>query len=201
MRYLIASQRLLDAARSLDFLGPLGLRLYLAPVFWMAGTSKLAHMEGTVAWFGNPEWGLGLPFPTLLAWLAALTETGGAIALWLGLGVRWFAMPLMVTMLVAAVTVHWEHGWLAIAEGGSEAAQRLSGLLEWLAAEHPGRHAFVTELGRPVMLNNGIEFAATYFLMLLTLFFFGGGRYLSVDYWLRRRLLPQEDPYADQATR
>ncbi len=38
---------LLDATRALDFLAPLALRLYLAPVFWMAGTKKLANFEST----------------------------------------------------------------------------------------------------------------------------------------------------------
>ena len=31
---------------------------------------------------------------------------------------------------------------------------------------------------------NGIEFAAIYSLMLLTLLCFGGGKYLSLDYWV-----------------
>ena len=182
----------LERSRALDFLGPLALRLYLAPVLWMAGTEKLANMEGTIAWFGNPEWGLGLPLPALLAWAAALTETAGAVLLLLGLAVRWAALPLMVTMAVAAVTVHWENGWLAIAQGSSEAGQRLAGLMEWLAQAHPGRFEYITELGRPVVLNNGIEFAATYFVMLLALFFSGGGRWLSLDYWLHRRLVPAQ---------
>ena len=38
-----------------------------------------------------------------------------------------------------------------------------------------------------MVLNNGIEFAATYFIMLLSLLFTGGGRYSSLDYWLARR--------------
>lgn len=190
MNALLAPQRLLDRTRAADFLAPLALRLYLAPVFWESGTRKLAHMEATIAWFGNPDWGLALPFPALLAWLTALAETGGALALLIGLGVRWMSIPLMVTMAVAAVTVHWEQGWLAIADSSSEAARRLSGFLQWLETAHPGRHDYITELGRPVMLNNGIEFAATYFVVLLVLFFVGGGRYVSVDYWLRRQLLP-----------
>ncbi len=197
MQPLLKSHQLLDRTRRLDFLAPLALRLYLAPVLWMAGSNKIAHMEGTIAWFGNPDWGLGLPFPTLLAWLAALSESVGAIALALGLAVRSVSIPLMVTLAVAALAVHWQNGWLAIAESGTEASQRLSGLLEWLAAEHPGRHEFVTELGQPVMLNNGIEFAATYFIMLLTLFFIGGGRYTSLDFWLRRRFMNGENPHAD----
>ena len=83
----------LDATRRLDFLAPLLLRLYLVPIFWMAGTHKLADMESTIAWFGNPDWGLGLPFPALLAWLAALTEAGGALLLLFGLAVRWISIP------------------------------------------------------------------------------------------------------------
>lgn len=45
----------------------------------------------------------------------------------------------------------------------------------------------ITGEGGFVVLNNGIEFAATYFIMLLALFFIGAGRYLSVDDWIARR--------------
>ena len=41
-----------------------------------------------------------------------------------------------------------------------------------------------------MVLNNGIEFAATYFVMLLTLFFIGAGKYASIDYWIRQRFTP-----------
>ena len=37
------------------------------------------------------------------------------------------------------------------------------------------------------MLNNGIEFAATYFIMLLALLYLGAGQYVSVDYWFARK--------------
>ena len=42
-----------------QILAPLLLRFYLVPIFWMAGISKFNSFEDTVAWFGNPEWGLG----------------------------------------------------------------------------------------------------------------------------------------------
>ncbi len=109
-------QHALDVTRRADFLAPLALRLYLAPVFWMAGCQKLADMPATIEWFGNPDWGLGLPFPELLAWLAALSEAGGAVLLLCGLAVRWISLPLMVTMLVAIFAVHWPNGWQAIAD-------------------------------------------------------------------------------------
>jgi uncharacterized membrane protein YphA (DoxX/SURF4 family) len=192
-RLYASLQRLLDSTHAVDFLAPLALRLYLAPIFWMAGTSKLADMDSTIAWFGNPDWGLGLPFPTMLAWAAALTETLGAALLLVGLAVRWISLPLMITMLVAIYTVHWQHGWQAIADtkfclfncadaqAAAERLQQARALLE----EH-GNYAWLTEQGSFVVLNNGVEFATTYFIMLLTLFFIGGGRWVSVDDWLAR---------------
>ena len=47
-----------------------------------------------------------------------------------------------------------------------------------------GNYDWLTSSGSFVILNNGIEFAATYFVMLLALIVLGGGRYVSVDYWL-----------------
>ena len=176
-----------------DFLAPLALRLYLVPVFWVAGSNKLQSMESTIAWFGNPDWGLGLSLPALLAWLATLTEAIGAILLLIGLGVRWISLPLMITMLVAAFAVHWQNGWLAIAEKTGvfatertvEATERLDRAKDILQ-EH-GNYGWLTEHGNFVVLNNGIEFAATYFVMLLALLYLGAGK-AGVDYWLNRKL-------------
>jgi uncharacterized membrane protein YphA (DoxX/SURF4 family) len=44
----------------------------------------------------------------------------------------------------------------------------------------------LTEKGSLVVLNNGIEFGVTYLIMLVSLFFTGGGRYVSLDYYLSR---------------
>lgn len=192
MYYLLRLNTLLDSNQKLDFLAPLALRLYLVPIFWMAGTNKLSDMESTIAWFGNPDWGLGLPFPSLMTYLAAYTEVIGAALLLLGLAVRYITIPLMITMIVAAVTVHWQNGWLAIAEGSSSffanertvaAVERLDRAKDILR-EH-GNYEWLTETGSFVVLNNGIEFAVTYFAMLFTLFFIGAGRYISIDYWLK----------------
>ena len=183
---------ILHITKSADFLGPLALRLYLVPVFWMAGSKKIANMDSTIEWFGNPDWGLGLPFPEFMAWSAALIEAGGAILLLTGLAVRWVSVPLMITMLVAIFAVHWQNGWLAIAEGSGSifatdksiaAIERLD-VAKAILQEH-GNYSWLTEQSSIVMLNNGIEFAATYFTMLLILFFYGAGRYLSMDYWFK----------------
>ncbi len=181
-------QGLLDKTRVVDFLAPLALRLYLAPVFWMASNNKWnpfdseSSLQGTIDWFGNPDWGLGLPFPEIMAHLAWGAEYFGAICLLLGLAVRWVSIPLMVTMVVAAVTVHWENGWLAIAEPSAQLEAGRSLLQEY------GNYEWLTENGSFVILNNGIEFATTYFIMLLTLFFIGAGKYVSADYWIAKKV-------------
>lgn len=170
------------------------LRLYLVPIFWMAGTKKLAGFDGVVEWFGNADWGLGLPFPFILAVLATATELFGAIALLIGAGVRWFSIPLMITMVVAAVTVHLDYGWQAISDAGApfanervlEASDKLSFVKDVLQ-EHT-QYDYITSSGNVVILNNGIEFSVTYFIMLLALLIMGAGRYVSVDFWFTRWL-------------
>ena len=186
-------QDLLDMSKVADFLGPLALRLYLAPVFWMAGTNKMKGFEDVVQWFGNAEWGLGLPMPWLMAFMATSTEVVGAVMLLFGFGVRWISIPLMVTMLVAMFSVHLENGWQAIADAKSpwppedieEAGNRLEAARAILQ-EH-GNYDWLTGSGSFVISNNGIEWAATYFVMLLALFFIGAGRYLSIDHWIAKK--------------
>lgn len=186
------AQDQLEKTKHLDFLASLALRLYLAPIFWMAGTKKLADMESTIAWFGNPDWGLGMPFPEFMAWAATLTEVFGAVFLLVGFAIRWISIPLMVTMVVAAVTVHIENGWLAIAEGsGFFASERTAGAIERLdraksILQENANYSWLTENGSLVILNNGIEFATTYFIMLLALLMLGAGRFVSVDYFVKR---------------
>ncbi len=186
--------------QTLDFAAPLALRLYLAPTMWTAGMNKLGHFEGVVDWFGNPEYGLGLPFPYLMATLATWTEILGAVCLVLGLATRLISIPLMFTMLVAAVTVHWPYGWQAISDANApfanervmESVDKLARAKEILQ-EH-GNYEWLTSSGNFAVVNNGIEFAVTYFIMLLTLFFIGGGRWFSVDHWLSKALPAPKKP-------
>lgn len=191
---LIKLHMLLNKSQKLDFLAPLLLRMYLVPVFWMAGSAKVEGFDGIVEWFGNSDWGLGLPFPFLMALLATATEFFGAIALFFGVAVRWFSIPLMITMLVAAGTVHWDNGWQAITDPSApfanervvEAANKLV-IVKNVLQEHTN-YDYITSSGSVVMLNNGIEFSMTYFVMLLALLFIGAGRYVSIDYWIERKL-------------
>jgi uncharacterized membrane protein YphA (DoxX/SURF4 family) len=187
-------ERFVEALKPADGIGPLLLRLYLAPVMIQAGWTKFAAFENTAAWFGNPDWGLGLPFPYLMTFLAASAELFGGAALVIGFATRLFAIPLIVTMLVAIFAVHWENGWLAISDSSSwlanervmEAAERRARAIEILR-EH-GNYRWLTARGSITILNNGIEFAATYLAMVVSLLFTGGGRYTSADYWIHRAI-------------
>lgn len=192
MDFLKKMQGWLDTTKAVDFLGPLALRIYLVPVFWVAGTNKLNGMDNVIAWFGNPDWGLGLPAPALMAWLATGAEVVGAVLLLLGLATRWISIPLMITMLVAAFKVHWDNGWQAVAdpmspfppadiEGTMEKLDRAKSILR----EH-GNYDWLTENGNYVISNNGIEWAITYFVMLLALFFWGAGK-LSLDHLIAKK--------------
>ena len=186
------AQMYLDKINVTDFIAPLLLRLYLVPVFWMAGTMKLGSMESTIEWFGNPDWGLGLPLPFLMAWIATLTEVVGAVCLFFGFATRWISIPLIITMVVAAVTVHLPNGWLAIAEGGGLfASERTMGAIQRLdrakeILQDNANYSWLTENGSLVILNNGIEFAATYKIMLVALLYVGGGK-LSIDHLIAKR--------------
>jgi uncharacterized membrane protein YphA (DoxX/SURF4 family) len=146
---------------------------------------KWGDMESTIAWFGNPDWGLGLPFPALNAYMAATVEILGVWMLVFGFGTRIISVPLVITMLVAYFTVHSGHGWLAIgsADADPEIAERM-GAARGLLKEY-GNYGWLTEKGSFVILQNGAEFVVTYIVMLLTLISFGSGR-LSVDHLIRK---------------
>jgi putative oxidoreductase len=204
-----------------EFLLLFAVRLLLAPVMVVAGYTKLGwtHPElqglsklladpAVAQWFGNAEWGLGLPAPMLLATLVGYVEFIGGFALLVGFATRLVALPLLITMIVAIFSVHLPHGWFAIASAdastsaanffswfgldaaeqslqqSAEVAQRIT-QIRHLLSEH-GNTDWLFEYGPVVILNNGAEFASIYILMLWQLMSRGGGRYLSIDYWISK---------------
>ncbi|MDO6806466.1 DoxX family protein, partial [Wenyingzhuangia sp. 1_MG-2023] len=84
-------------------------------VLMQSGWDKMMTFDKTVSWFGNTGWGLGLPMPEVLVALVSGFEFFGAWLLIVGLAVRWISIPLMLIMIMAALSVHWQYGWLAIA--------------------------------------------------------------------------------------
>lgn len=78
-KFILYYEKIFSYFKPFDFIYPLIIRLFLAPIFWIAGIEKLMHIESTIEWFGNTEWGLGLPFPALIAYMATFTEIIGSI--------------------------------------------------------------------------------------------------------------------------
>ena len=204
--------RAVRAVSHLDGVVSLLIRLILAPVMIGAGWEKITGDN----WFSQEM--MPFPFsvlPVELSWfLAGYTEFIGGICILFGLATRFWAVPLAITMLVAALSVHWDNGWPAISpsnppavcvpvteahaessvfyryfkcynvnERTIEASERLS-RAKSILREH-GNYRYLNGSGSIVKLNSGIEFAAIYFSMLLGLLMIGGGRYFSIDYYLR----------------
>lgn len=187
-KFIKCYDHIVEKCQQFDFIALLAIRIYLLPVIYEGAHSKILGFSNTVAWFSTPvaHGGLGLPFPYFMALLATGTEVLGLICIAFGLFTRVIAIPMIILMSVASSMVHWSHGWLAIASKDMESAQRMTIFLKWLLVNFPGRYNYITQLGDPIILNNGIEFSATYFIMLLILLFWGGGRYISADYWLTK---------------
>lgn len=83
-------------------------RLVLGYNFYDPAIRKYNNFGEIVDWFGND---IGMPMPTVMAFLATASEILAFILLPLGLGTRFIVVPLMVTMVVAITTVHWEGGY------------------------------------------------------------------------------------------
>ena len=84
-------------------------RFAVAYGFLDPAMKKWGDIDAIAGWFGS----MGIPFPTLNAYMAASTEVLGVVLLTLGLFTRLISVPLMVVMVVAIVTVHLAHGFSA----------------------------------------------------------------------------------------
>ncbi len=84
-------------------------RLTIAYGFYNPAMQKWSDISSVATWFDT----LGIPFPTLNAYLAASTEVSGVVLLTLGLFTRLISLPLIVMMVVAITTVHLSHGFSA----------------------------------------------------------------------------------------
>lgn len=110
------------------------LRLILAYGFWEPAKTKWADINSVAEWFE----GMGIFAPKLNAYLAASTEMAGVFLLILGLGTRIICFPLIITMIVAIKTVHWENGFAA-SDNGYEIALYYMLMLITLMCFGPGK--------------------------------------------------------------
>jgi len=139
----------------------LAVRLIVAYSFYAPAMMKWADIDSVAMWFGS----MGIPFPTLNAYMAASTEVGGVVLLTLGLLTRAISIPLIVIMLVAIVTVHGVNGF-AMVQAGSEVVD------PWINGTQV--------MGTIVTLQNGYEMPLYYIIFLLVLLTQGAGKF-SLD--------------------
>jgi len=118
--------------------------------------------------FANILQTLGVPAPSLMAWMTALIEFFGGLAIIAGAFVPIVSIPLIIIMLVAMFTVHLPYGFSSIT-------------LRRMTATGP-------EFGTP-----GYEVNLLYIAGLLTLVLGGTGGF-SVDRLLARRKGRSEPP-------
>ena len=102
-----------DFLRKLEWLPLLIFRLTLAHGFYLPAYYKLNNPENFIATFER----MNIPAPALSFYLCLITEVLAVILLPIGFGVRFIAVPLMITMLVAIFAGHWDNGFLASKNG------------------------------------------------------------------------------------
>ncbi len=124
---------ILSIARRLAWLPPLLARVSVGLVFVTTGWGKLQNLDRVIEFFRS----LGIPAPELQAPFVAATELSCGLLIILGLGTRFAAAPLIVTMLVAIGTALWEELEGVIDLFGREEYLFIV-LLAWLAVAGAG---------------------------------------------------------------
>ncbi len=104
--------RLSEYGKSLSLLFA---RFAVAYGFYEPAMMKWGGIDNVASWFGS----MGIPFPTLNAYMAASAEAAGVVLLVLGFFTRFISIPLIVVMLVAIFMVHLPNGYSA-GENGFE---------------------------------------------------------------------------------
>lgn len=90
--------------------GLLLIRLGLGVIFLTHGISKLTSIDGVIGFFGS------LGIPAVFAWVVALVETIGGIAMIVGIFTKISGILLAITMLVAIVKVKFPQGGFGASE-------------------------------------------------------------------------------------
>lgn len=161
MQYKVYYEKFTEITSHAKSASLLFVRLIIAYNFYEPAMMKWADISSTAMWFDS----MGIPFPTLQAYMAAGTELLGVVLLTLGFLTRIISVPLIIIMSVAITTVHGENGY-AMIQAGSEIVDA------WVnGVETPGTL---------VALQNGFEIPLYYSIFLLVLVTEGAGKF-SLD--------------------
>jgi uncharacterized membrane protein YphA (DoxX/SURF4 family) len=176
----------LEWMRVFDFLAPLAIRLFLAPMFWISGVKRLGLFSSSDFVIYNPLTWLnaeafqqsvasmsntlfsGMGAETLVILLGCI-EITAAVLLVLGFAVRWVTLALMFVVVVLGLIAMGDAGFLTS--------------MEQLIMSH----------GYTNMTNNLVEVYLVYFVLLLALFFMGAGRWVSMDWYIYRGFMKRLD--------
>jgi len=163
--------------KGIDFLAPLALRLYLAPLFWVSGANRLGLFSSSdFVWYNPLTWiniesvqaasahFSGAVFSDFAANFIVISiasfEVVAAILLILGLAVRWISLPLIFIVGIIGYSTLSDATFIQITS-------------QFLAS-----HGYTT------IANNGLEVTIAYIIMLFSLFFMGAGRFVSLDWFI-----------------
>lgn len=94
------------------------VRWSLMPIRLVVGFGFLSHGLAKLG-RGPQKFGrlldlIGVPFPVPTAWMVTSVEILGGVALLCGAFVLIASVPLIASMLVALVTIHWRYGFSAV---------------------------------------------------------------------------------------
>ena len=112
------------------------LRLALAAVLLYHGLPKLMNFGAAVAGFQS----MNVPAPTLTAAFAILSEVVGGILILLGIAVDLAGVLVIIDMLGAIFTVHWNKGF-DFTQGGWEHPFTVLAMALTLALAGPGDYS------------------------------------------------------------
>ena len=92
--------------KGLEYLGPLvllGIRLYVADVFWRSGVNKIQSWDTTLFLFEH-EYQVPLLSPKIAAYLGTGAELFFPVLLAIGLGGRFAAISLFIFNIIAVIS-------------------------------------------------------------------------------------------------
>lgn len=106
--------------------GPLPIRVALGIVYFVHGIGKLAGVglpdaaigiAGTTGFLAS----LGFPMPGVFAWILAIVETFGGLAILFGILTRYVSVLIAIDAFLATVLVNFQVGFIMLTtEGGWE---------------------------------------------------------------------------------